>query len=152
MIGETLNRKVQLINKGALGTKFKLLTLKEFNKVKKAEIKAEGENNTTAEVVNVPEEVLDTKLDELKIGEVKEGFVGPFSTVDLEIVFFPTFPGKFNEQFVLEFEDEKSKDINIVAKATAVDVPIWLENINIDLKICMYDRLYQDVIRVHNRY
>ena len=30
-------------------------------------------------------------------------------------------------------------------------MPIWLENINIDMKICMYDRLYQDVLRVHNR-
>ena len=36
-------------------------------------------------------------------------------------------------------------------KATAIDLPIWIENINIDLKICMYDRLYQDVVRVHNR-
>jgi hypothetical protein len=39
----------------------------------------------------------------------------------------------------------------LIAKGTGVDVPIWIENPNIDLKICMYDRLYQDVIQVHNR-
>ena len=33
-------------------------------------------------------------------------------------------------------------------KATAIDLPIWIENTAIDLKICMYDRLYQDVVRV----
>ena len=30
MIGEQLNRKVQLINKGALGTKFKIVDAKEL--------------------------------------------------------------------------------------------------------------------------
>ncbi len=41
--------------------------------------------------------------------------------------------------------------MNVTAKGTGVDVPIWIENPNIDLKICMFDRLYQDVILVHNR-
>lgn len=139
VIGESLNRKIQLINKGALGTNFKLLTLKEFDK-------PEIQDQT-----NPVGETGEEKFEELRIGDVREGFIGPFSTVELEFLFSPSFPGKFNEQFVLKFDDENSKEINLTAKATAIDVPIWLENINIDLKICMYDRLYQDVIRVHNR-
>lgn len=69
----------------------------------------------------------------------------------MDFFFHTSFPGKFQENFTIEFEDTDSKELNIMAKATAIDVPIWIENLNIDLKICMYDRLYQDVIRVHNR-
>ena len=32
-----------------------------------------------------------------------------------------------------------------------MDVPVWVERQNVDLKICMYDRLYQDTILVNNR-
>ena len=38
------------------------------------------------------------------------------------------------------------------ALANAVDVPVWVERQNIDLKICMFDRLYQDTILVNNRW
>lgn len=33
----------------------------------------------------------------------------------------------------------------------AIDVPVWVPKPNVDLKICMYDRLYQDSILVHTR-
>jgi hypothetical protein len=42
--------------------------------------------------------------------------------------------------------------IELLVKGFAIDVPIWIDKTNIDLKICMYDRLYQEVIRVHNRF
>ena len=32
VIGESINRKIQLVNKGALGTNFQVLTLREFKK------------------------------------------------------------------------------------------------------------------------
>ncbi|GCB65737.1 hypothetical protein scyTo_0009999 [Scyliorhinus torazame] len=41
--------------------------------------------------------------------------------------------------------------IRIETRAEAVDVPVWLSNPNKDLKICMYDRLYQDSICAHSR-
>lgn len=69
----------------------------------------------------------------------------------MEFLFSPSFPGKFQEDFVIKFDDSGSKEIVINAKAISIDVPIWIENINVDLKICMFDRLYQDVLRVHNR-
>ena len=42
--------------------------------------------------------------------------------------------------------------IPVQALANAVDVPVWVERQNIDLKICMFDRLYQDTILVNNRW
>lgn len=33
----------------------------------------------------------------------------------------------------------------------AVDVPVWVPKPDVDLKICMYDRLYQDSVLVHTR-
>ena len=33
----------------------------------------------------------------------------------------------------------------------AIDVPVWVERQTVDLKICMFDRLYQDTILVNNR-
>ena len=87
----------------------------------------------------------------IKIGSVKSGFIAPFTTIDVDFQFAPSFPGKFDQEFVIKFEDENSKEIGVNTKAVAIDVPIWIENINIDLKICMYDRLFQEVIKVHNR-
>lgn len=37
------------------------------------------------------------------------------------------------------------------ATGVAVDVPVWVPKPNVDLKICMYDRLYQDSVLVHTR-
>lgn len=37
------------------------------------------------------------------------------------------------------------------ATGTAIDVPVWVPKATVDLKICMYDRLYQDSITVHTR-
>ena len=41
--------------------------------------------------------------------------------------------------------------ILIRAVARGIDVPLWVETPNIDLKICTYDRLYQDSVVIHNR-
>jgi hypothetical protein len=37
------------------------------------------------------------------------------------------------------------------AIGVAVDVPVWVPRPNVDLKICTYDRLYQDSILVLTR-
>ena len=42
--------------------------------------------------------------------------------------------------------------ILIRAVANGIDVPLWVEQPNIDLKFCTYDRLYQDSIVIHNRW
>lgn len=92
VIGEKLTRKIQLINKGALGTNFKLMDLKEFK------------NSSNDDSENLQE-------DGIKMGDVREGFIAPFATVDLEFSFSPSFPGKFQEDFVIKFDDENSKEV-----------------------------------------
>jgi hypothetical protein len=132
VIGENLNRKIQLINKGALGTMFKLMTLKEFEKSNEL-VKESPKNeitslDTTTGVTTPPpndfqldkETSYQDKFDELKIGSVREGTIGPFSTIELDFVFFPSFPGKFNEQFVLKFEDENSKEVYLQTKKNII--------------------------------
>lgn len=37
------------------------------------------------------------------------------------------------------------------AIGVAIDVPVWLPRPVVDLKICMYDRMYQDSVLVHTR-
>ncbi|MGH0128943.1 UNVERIFIED_CONTAM: hypothetical protein FKN15_057786 [Acipenser sinensis] len=41
--------------------------------------------------------------------------------------------------------------IPVRVRGVAIDVPVWVSKPNVDLKICMYDRLYQDSIPVHSR-
>ena len=35
--------------------------------------------------------------------------------------------------------------------ATAIELPVWVSRENVDLRICMLDRLYQDTIILNNR-
>ncbi|XP_078615785.1 cilia- and flagella-associated protein 74-like [Branchiostoma floridae x Branchiostoma japonicum] len=90
-------------------------------------------------------------LDGMKIGQVAMGDIGPFSAVKLEIIFAPTVPGKVDTDFEISFSDPCSDSIFVRGVANAIDVPVWVERQNVDLKICMFDRLYQDSIVVNNR-
>ncbi|XP_071839784.1 cilia- and flagella-associated protein 74-like isoform X2 [Apostichopus japonicus] len=90
-------------------------------------------------------------LDGMRIGEVSGGEIGPFGSVKLEIIYQPTVPGKVDVDFELRFSDEDSSSIPVKSYARAIDVPVWVERQNVDLKICMFDRLYQDAIVINNR-
>ncbi|XP_078491264.1 cilia- and flagella-associated protein 74-like [Ciona intestinalis] len=89
--------------------------------------------------------------DELKVGEIMSGEIEPFSSVKLDIIFAPCIPGDIQANFQISFTDSESQPLLIKTKAVAIDVPVWLERQNVDLKVCMYDRLYQEQIVVHNR-
>lgn len=90
-------------------------------------------------------------LDGMKVGPVSTGELGPFSSVKLEIIWQPHIPGKVVTEFLISFSDPLSESISTQALANAIDVPVWVERQTVDLKICMYDRLYQDTIIVNNR-
>ncbi|KAG8142278.1 hypothetical protein E2320_006215, partial [Naja naja] len=87
---------------------------------------------------------------ELKLGKVTEGDIMPFSLVKLQIIFTPVVPGTVQADFEIIFENPDCKPIGVIAVAMAV--PVSVCNPTIDLKICMYDRLYQDCIVVQSRY
>ncbi|KAG7472773.1 hypothetical protein MATL_G00112620 [Megalops atlanticus] len=88
---------------------------------------------------------------DIKAGEVREGEIAPFGSVKLQIVFAPSIPGEAKMDFHIKFSNPDSQPIPIAVRGMGVSVPVWVDQPNIDLKICMYDRLYQDSIVVQSR-
>ncbi|KAM9299339.1 cilia- and flagella-associated protein 74 [Gastrophryne carolinensis] len=88
---------------------------------------------------------------DIKLGEGINEEIGPFTSVKIPLIFTPSFPGKSNALFEITFENKNCKSILVGASGLAIDVPVYVPNSNVDLKICIYDRLYQDSIVVKNR-
>ncbi|XP_056155745.1 cilia- and flagella-associated protein 74 [Lampris incognitus] len=81
----------------------------------------------------------------------ERGEIGPFDSIKLEIMFTPTIPGVAKLDFHIKFSDSTCKPIPIKVRGLAIDVPLWVVQPSIDLKICMFDHLYQDSIIVQSR-
>ncbi|XP_072012089.1 cilia- and flagella-associated protein 74 isoform X2 [Engystomops pustulosus] len=110
--------------------------------------------HTTEESAVDEEELLRDSLEEtgdIKLGEGTDGEIGAFSSIKIPLTFSPSFPGTSSSSFEIFFENQSCKTIQVTATGLAIDVPVYVPNCNIDLKICMYDRLYQDSIVVKNR-
>ncbi|MBZ3882441.1 Cilia- and flagella-associated protein 74 [Sciurus carolinensis] len=88
---------------------------------------------------------------EITLGETTEGEIGPFSSVRVPVVFTPVIPGEVQTEFKVMFKNPKCPTLYFRAKGVAIDVPVWVPKPNLDLKICMYDRLYQDSVPIHTR-
>ncbi|XP_069466272.1 cilia- and flagella-associated protein 74 isoform X2 [Ambystoma mexicanum] len=99
---------------------------------------------------NKMESVLEEPV-EIRIGEISQGDVAPFGSVKLYLIFTPIIPGKVVTDFEITFTNPTCKPILIKAIAVSLSVPVWVSNPEIDLKICMYDRLYQDSIVIQSR-
>ncbi|XP_009887976.1 PREDICTED: uncharacterized protein CFAP74 [Charadrius vociferus] len=107
----------------------------------------------TDEAHNLVELAAEETPVEIMLGKVTEGEIGPFSSVKLQIIFVPAIPGDVRAEFVIMFDnpDCKPNPVLETGDGVSIDVPIWVPNSNVDLKICMYDRLYQDCIVVQSR-
>ncbi|XP_070259978.1 cilia- and flagella-associated protein 74 isoform X2 [Myotis yumanensis] len=88
---------------------------------------------------------------EITLGEITEGYVGPFSSIKVPIIFSPVTPGTVQSRFQFTFKNQQCPTLRFRAIGVAVDVPVWVPKSIVDLKICMFDRLYQDTIQVHTR-
>ncbi|XP_068454495.1 cilia- and flagella-associated protein 74 isoform X2 [Clinocottus analis] len=88
---------------------------------------------------------------DISLGNVREGELGPFESLKLEVVFTPTIPGEAKLDFHIKFSDLTSKPIPIQVRGVAVSVPVCVVQPSIDLKICMFDHIYQDCIVVQSR-
>ncbi|XP_031553439.1 cilia- and flagella-associated protein 74-like, partial [Actinia tenebrosa] len=108
-----------------------------------------GTTGLPSTVSPIPTEVL--IMDGLKVGKMTSGHIGPFSTIQIEILFSPVKAGNALADFEISFTDPLSPPIMLRGRGCGIDVPVWVEREVVDLKICMYDRLYQDAILVHNR-
>ncbi|XP_019567666.2 cilia- and flagella-associated protein 74 isoform X3 [Rhinolophus sinicus] len=89
---------------------------------------------------------------EISLGkQITEGKIGPFSSIKVPIIFSPVIPGAIQTRFKVIFKNQQCPTLYFRAVGVAVDVPVWVPRPSVDLKICMYDRLYQDSIVIHSR-
>ncbi|KAF5907241.1 cilia- and flagella-associated protein 74 isoform X1, partial [Clarias magur] len=93
----------------------------------------------------------DHEITEISIGQVLEGEVGPFASVKLPIIFTPTIPGDTKLDIKITFSQPNCEALVVSAYGVAESVPVWVTKPSMDLKICMYERLYQDSIEVQSR-
>nr|XP_041576284.1 cilia- and flagella-associated protein 74 isoform X1 [Taeniopygia guttata] len=88
---------------------------------------------------------------EIMLGKVTEGEIGPFSSVKIPVLFVPAVPGDVRAEFVIMFDNPDCKPLSFSAVGVSVDVPIWVPQPSVDLRICLYERLYQDSVEVRSR-
>uniref|UniRef100_A0A8B9YP82 Cilia- and flagella-associated protein 74 n=1 Tax=Bos mutus grunniens TaxID=30521 RepID=A0A8B9YP82_BOSMU len=109
-------------------------------------IESEGVTLTTIMTIPPNEEQM-----EFSLGETTEGDIGPFSSIKVPVIFTPIVPGTVQNSFKVVFKNQQCPTLYFKVVGVAIDVPVWVPKPNVDLKICMYDRLYQDSILVHTR-
>ncbi|XP_052510049.1 cilia- and flagella-associated protein 74 [Budorcas taxicolor] len=109
-------------------------------------IESEGVTLTTIMTIPANEEQM-----EFSLGETTEGDIGPFSSIKVPVIFTPIVPGTVQNSFKVVFKNQQCPTLYFKVIGVAIDVPVWVPKPNVDLKICMYDRLYQDSILVHTR-
>ncbi|XP_006161420.1 cilia- and flagella-associated protein 74 [Tupaia chinensis] len=88
---------------------------------------------------------------EIALGKITEGEIGPFSSIKVPVIFTPVIPGEIQTKFKVMFKNPQCPTLYFRVVGVAIDVPVWVPKPHVDLKICMYDRLYQDSITVHTR-
>ncbi|XP_073759595.1 cilia- and flagella-associated protein 74 isoform X3 [Callorhinus ursinus] len=108
----------------------------------------ESEGVTVTTVVTIPPNEEQT---EISLGEVTEGEIGPFSSIKVPVIFTPIIPGEVQTKFKVVFKNQQCPTLYFRVVGVAIDVPVWVPKPNVDLKMCMYDRLYQDSVLVHTR-
>ncbi|XP_040314659.1 cilia- and flagella-associated protein 74 isoform X2 [Herpailurus yagouaroundi] len=109
---------------------------------------AESEGVTMSTVMTIPPNEEQT---EISLGEVAEGEIGPFGSIKVPVIFTPIIPGAVYTKFKVVFKNQQCPTLYFRVTGVAIDVPVWVPKPSVDLKICMYDRLYQDSILVHTR-
>ncbi|KAM5266866.1 cilia- and flagella-associated protein 74 isoform 2-T2 [Hipposideros larvatus] len=107
---------------------------------------AESEGVTT--LVTMPP---NEELTEISLGKITEGEIGPFSSIKVPVIFSPVIPGAIQTRFKVMFKNQQCPTLYFRAVGVAVDVPVWVPKPSVDLKICMFDRLYQDSILIQSR-
>ncbi|XP_047580297.1 cilia- and flagella-associated protein 74 [Lutra lutra] len=108
----------------------------------------ESDGVTATTVVTIPH---NEELTEISLGENTEGEIGPFSSVKVPVTFTPVIPGEVQTKFKVVFKNQQCPTLYFRVMGIAIDVPVWVPKPSVDLKICMYDRLYQDSVLVHTR-
>uniref|UniRef100_A0A674PN85 Calcium channel, voltage-dependent, L type, alpha 1D subunit, b n=1 Tax=Takifugu rubripes TaxID=31033 RepID=A0A674PN85_TAKRU len=132
VVGQTTSRTFTLANKGALAIFFSLDTSAAL----------------FGERCRAQPASLRVKMIQLS---VRDGELGPFESIKLKVIFTPTIPGEARLKFYIKFSDSTIKPIPIHVTGVAVTIPVWVAKPSVDLRICLFDHLYQDIITVQSR-
>uniref|UniRef100_A0A452T1J9 Cilia- and flagella-associated protein 74 n=1 Tax=Ursus maritimus TaxID=29073 RepID=A0A452T1J9_URSMA len=172
VVGETASRTITLTNIGGLGTKFKFLPASESYELdisqsvmKTSSLFTDEDNDKITSIseqqiegnesspTHMPSRKESGKQDskEQEEGRPTEGEIGPFSSVKVPVIFTPVIPGEVQTKFKAVFKNQQCPTLYFRVLGVAIDVPVWVPKPNVDLKMCMYDRLYQDSVVVHTR-
>ncbi|XP_039940700.1 cilia- and flagella-associated protein 74 isoform X5 [Hirundo rustica] len=176
VVGETISRTISLTNSGALGTRFKVQTSAGATSTLRATVKT-----APAVVVTLhssacdPEEEGSTSLlaaedpnQEQICAEPREEEVTPSAAQEPESSNATEQLGQGelntrsdldtnNADNVVELSPEEIPieimlgKLSFSAVGVSVDVPIWLPQPSVDLRICRYEGLYQDSVEVRSR-
>ncbi|XP_056651979.1 cilia- and flagella-associated protein 74 [Monodelphis domestica] len=98
----------------------------------------------------VPSSIYDEQT-EIKLGEIRTNDIKPFGSVQIPVIFTPTIPGPSEAKFQIFFKNPDCRPLFFRAIGVAIIVPVWVPRPNVDMKICMYDRLYQEAIIIQTR-
>ena len=79
------------------------------------------------------------------------GHLAGYSDCDIDFEFTPDDAGVEVRDFAIRFTHEGVDPIICTVCAESVDLPVWLEEESLDLRICTVGYLYQDSIIVHNQ-
>uniref|UniRef100_A0A4W4DUM2 Abnormal spindle-like microcephaly-associated protein ASH domain-containing protein n=1 Tax=Electrophorus electricus TaxID=8005 RepID=A0A4W4DUM2_ELEEL len=121
VVGQTISRVISLTNRGALGTCYALSSL----------------SSDCPQLHHLSQQQALYRIFLLSSSpQALEGEVGPFASVKLPVVFTPTLPG------------ETRLDMVVSVRGVAESTPVWVAEPSVDLRICVYDHLYQDSIEV----
>uniref|UniRef100_A0A3B4C1Q5 Abnormal spindle-like microcephaly-associated protein ASH domain-containing protein n=1 Tax=Pygocentrus nattereri TaxID=42514 RepID=A0A3B4C1Q5_PYGNA len=144
VVGQTISRVITLTNRGALGTRYALAALStnclQLHHLSKNSSSVQASPTKGCKSNRPKQRHISLFL------PVHEGEVGPFATVKLPIVFTPTIPGETKLDIQITFSQSDCEMVR--TRGVAESVPVWVTKPSMDLRICMYDRLYQDSIEV----
>ncbi|CAI9741271.1 Hypothetical predicted protein [Octopus vulgaris] len=159
VIEEILKKSIHLENDGALGTNYTFISEKMFLKTKKDEhfskesyARSSDDQQISSNIEQ--EESLDDMDEEdidISVGKESSGYIGPYSSVKLEIVWHPKLPGPLRTNYIFSFSDSSLETIPVKLIGVASDILVQILQTSMDMKICLYDKLYQDTIILENR-
>ncbi|XP_052832827.1 cilia- and flagella-associated protein 74 isoform X2 [Octopus bimaculoides] len=159
VIEEIHKKSIHLENDGALGTNYTFISEKMFLKTKKDELiskesfgRSSDDQQSSSNIEQ--EESLDDMDEEdvdISVGKESSGYIGPYSSVKLEIVWHPKLPGPLRTNYIFSFSDSSLETIPVKLIGVATDILVQILQTSMDMKICVYDKLYQDTIILENR-
>jgi hypothetical protein len=154
-IGSLTNSRVQFERRSATEKKTPELSLEGEKCIKDKE---EQEINDEGSPAHTDEHIIEERDDTppppnvFTFTKMSTDILEPHSSITLSIVFAPLMAVGYTSQFQLITNNNKCDDpVIITVGGKGDDVPIYVEEESVDLKICMVSLLYQTSVILHNR-